>query len=265
MMNYADWRRFLFPSGKVPPLLLAKDTAPLDQLHAGGLMASRRLIEAADFSGGDVVLDVGAGPGGSARLLTELRKCRVVCLDMESEYLRVSRELFQARNLYSSGFIRARAEKVPVKTGSLNGVWVQHLLGSVPHPFTVVRECFRILKPGGKLVLHECLKGDEPGNKTLYPLPFAKTAEQNYAPGYKELFQQMIALGFRPRYLQETSGEMEGWYRHRWVKLSRKQNKVLHPVYGDCFLQMVKNMGLSLKNGTLTIWESVWVKGENEK
>ncbi|GAB4338884.1 MAG: class I SAM-dependent methyltransferase [Calditrichia bacterium] len=259
-MNDLNWRRFLFPGGKVPPLLMAKDTAPLDQLHAGGLKASLRLAEQAAFSAGELVLDLGAGFGGSARLLAENSRCRVICLDVQRRYLKTAAEIFQARKLPHLGFVQSSAARLPFHSESMDGIWIQHLLGSVPNSFSVIREASRLLKPGGKMVLHECLAGGAVDGPINYPLPFANTAEQNYAPGYKQLFQRMVDLGLRQSYFQETSEEMAAWYQCRREKLLELSDDIHHPIYGKEFLDMLQNMAAALGNGSLTIWETVWTK-----
>jgi hypothetical protein len=49
--------------------LSPEELAALDHFHTGGLRASRELMELAQIRAGDCVLDIGAGLGGSARLL----------------------------------------------------------------------------------------------------------------------------------------------------------------------------------------------------
>ena len=58
----------------------------LDHFHTGGLRASRELLELAKIGTADRVLDIGAGLGGSARLLASTTGCRVDCIEMSSDY-----------------------------------------------------------------------------------------------------------------------------------------------------------------------------------
>jgi 2-polyprenyl-3-methyl-5-hydroxy-6-metoxy-1,4-benzoquinol methylase len=67
-------------------LLSPKETAALDQFHAGGFEASERLAQLLGPSQGSYVLDVGSGLGGPSRYLAAQDGCRVVGIDITEEY-----------------------------------------------------------------------------------------------------------------------------------------------------------------------------------
>ena len=58
----------------------------LDHFHTGGFSASLELLELVQVRAEDHVLDVGAGLGGSARLLASTRGCRVDCIELAADY-----------------------------------------------------------------------------------------------------------------------------------------------------------------------------------
>lgn len=45
------------------------------------------------------------------------------------------------------------ATRLPIRSGSVDLVFCTQVLEHVPHPWDLVAECFRVLKPGGSLVL----------------------------------------------------------------------------------------------------------------
>ena len=59
---------------------------PLDHFHTGGLRASRELLELAEIRAEERVLDIGAGLGGSARLLAAALACRVDCVELSPDF-----------------------------------------------------------------------------------------------------------------------------------------------------------------------------------
>ena len=66
--------------------LSPEELGALDHFHTGGLRASRELMELAQIRSEDLVLDIGAGLAGSARLLASAIGCRVDCIEMSADY-----------------------------------------------------------------------------------------------------------------------------------------------------------------------------------
>ena len=62
----------LDPGSRLSP----EQIGALDHFHTGGIRASRELLELARIGAGSRVLDIGAGLGGSARLIASATGCR---------------------------------------------------------------------------------------------------------------------------------------------------------------------------------------------
>jgi protein-L-isoaspartate O-methyltransferase len=65
-------------------LAVDPETDITDQNHSGGVQAVMELGLAADVTSRAVVADVGAGLGGSARVLAHAFGCRVICIDRDA-------------------------------------------------------------------------------------------------------------------------------------------------------------------------------------
>lgn len=71
----------------------------LDQFHAGGLAATKRLAELTGIEQGTKVLDAGAGLGGPARFLAESYDCEVVGVDLTPSFVSIAEMLTQRTGL----------------------------------------------------------------------------------------------------------------------------------------------------------------------
>ena len=71
----------------------------LEDFHSLGRLATVALIDLADVSPSDRVLDAGAGIGGTARLIAADRGARVTAVDLTPEYCEVAKWLNDAVGL----------------------------------------------------------------------------------------------------------------------------------------------------------------------
>ena len=97
----------------------------------------------------DVVLEIGSGPGGFARLV-HARK--VVCLDPSRTML-----AFAAGRLAGNGyrFLSGIAEQMPVRGGTVDKVFCSFSFRDFLDQPASVREIARVLRPGGELHILE--------------------------------------------------------------------------------------------------------------
>lgn len=92
------------------------------------------------------VLDVACGSGLGVDVLRSTRS--VVGMDLDPAALRESR-----RNVPGIPFVRSDAQRLPLSSGSVQGVTCMETIEHVPDAAALVRELARVLAPDGALVL----------------------------------------------------------------------------------------------------------------
>ena len=131
-----------------------------NRVHSFGLDRSwrRAAVRAAGVRAGEVVLDVACGTGDLARAFVEGGAGRVVGVDFTFEMLRIAGRKGGAgvgggrvSPVYGAG----DATRLPVGDGSVDVVSIAFGLRNVAAPGVAVREFYRVLRPGGRLVILE--------------------------------------------------------------------------------------------------------------
>lgn len=120
--------------------------------HPGGLALTDELGRRLALTPRDLVVDVAAGEGASARRLAKRYGCRVLALDLGAEQVarardRTEREGPQGRVLFQQG----DAERLPWRDASVDVVVCECALCTFPNPQVAVREWARVLRPGGRV------------------------------------------------------------------------------------------------------------------
>lgn len=127
-----------------------------DQDHYGGIGALERLMGVARFVPGDRVLDVCCGIGGPARYVAWKTGCRVTGLDLTASRVEGARELTALAGLADRvDFLHGDALRMPFGPASFTAVMSQEAFAHVPGKPTLVAQCARVLRPGGRLVFSD--------------------------------------------------------------------------------------------------------------
>jgi SAM-dependent methyltransferase len=129
-------------------------------IHPGGAKASVRLIEALALSAGQVVLEIGCGPGATLAHIAASCDLRVIGIDLMPEMLATA-----ARRLRWSGLdryvalLRGDAARLPIATGSCDRIYAESVIGIQDESslIAMLAEIHRALKPGGRCVLNEAI------------------------------------------------------------------------------------------------------------
>lgn len=152
---------------------------PADQLHAGGIDATRNLARMAQMKAGARVLDIGSGLGGPARVFASEFACDVTGIDLTPEFVRDATVLTERCGLADTvRFDVGSALELPYGDASFDVVVTEHAVMNIKDRDTFYREAFRVLKPGGVFAFYDTLRGDGP--EPTYPLPWAPTSEISF-------------------------------------------------------------------------------------
>ncbi len=120
----------------------------------------RFAIDASGVHAGDHVLDVAGGSGDLTRTFAARvgPRGRVVLADINAAMIEVGRGRLADRGIAGVEFVQADAENLPFPEASFDCVCIAFGLRNVTHVDRALASMFRVLKPGGRLVVLEFSK-----------------------------------------------------------------------------------------------------------
>ncbi len=177
-----------------------------------------RLLEFGKHSG-ESLLGLGDGIGAD---WVQYARCgaRVTACSASAETLAFVRRNFELRGLPGQ-FVRAEPAKLPMESASIDVVCVQDILPTSPDPAALVAEIYRVLKPGGKvLMVTPALHNARYWRHCLFPLrdwlhPQAPPLGGMSRRGLRRLFGQFTEHRIHKRHLRRS----ESPYILRWLPL----------------------------------------------
>src|SRR5918998_6610430 len=201
-------------AGKDPDALATADLTPVDQLHARGRGATLELARLAGITSGMRVLDVGGGLGGPARTLASEFGCEVEVLDLTEEFCRAGEVLTARTGLDDRvSFQHGDALEMPYPEAGFDVAWMQHSSMNIPDTEGLYKEIHRVLRPGGRLALHEILAG--PVSPIHFPVPWARDPALSHLRPPAEVRALLEEAGFKVlAWIDETAPALR-WYRER--------------------------------------------------
>ena len=144
-----------FVPAKFEELSYSDETIPLAAPHAGGcgryLMkpaALAKLLQAADIKSEDIVLDIGAGTGYSAALLSKLASS-VIALEQDEKLAAIANENMQKGGYDNVVVVSGELTKGYAEEGPFDVIFLEGAVDFIPEAL------FAQLREGGRLVVAE--------------------------------------------------------------------------------------------------------------
>lgn len=143
------------------------------------------------------VADLGAGEGLVSQLLAR-RAEKVWCIDNSPKMVEVGTELAKKNGLANLAYKLGDIEQVPLADKSVDLAILSQALHHASHPQTAVNEAFRILKPGGQLLVLDLKEHDFEKARELYHdlwLGFKESALHGFlkAAGFTKVEVSIVA------------------------------------------------------------------------
>jgi ArsR family transcriptional regulator len=104
-----------------------------------------------------VIADLGAGEGAFALLLAQ-RATKVIAVDSSSKMIEVSREQALRHGVKNVEYRLGDMEELPIEDRAVDLVFFSQSLHHALHPARAIQEAWRILVPGGRIVVLDLLK-----------------------------------------------------------------------------------------------------------
>jgi len=247
-------------AGKDPERLAPGDLAPVDQFHTRGRDATLELARLAGVAPGTRVLDVGGGLGGPARTLAAELDCRVTVLDLTEEYVRVGADLTRRAGLADRvRFQHGNALTLPFPDGDFDLVWTQHSSMNVDDKARLYAEAHRVLRPGGRLALHEIMAGA--GGRPHFPVPWARQPALSFLRPAAEVRALITRAGFRELAWDDGTAAAVAWFRQRVAAAAAAPSPPplgLHLLLGDDFAAMFRNQVRNLEEDRIAVIQAAF-------
>jgi len=196
----------------------------------------------ANLRSGETVLDLGSGAGFDCFLAARAvgPTGRVIGVDMTEAMLRKARHNARKTGMDNVEFRMGEIEHLPVKDGTVDVIISNCVVNLSPEKAAVLREAFRVLKPGGRLAISDVV--------AVRPMPDAIRNDQELqcaciggAVTVEDLRHMLLDAGFEKIHigLREESRELI----KTWATEHRAEDYVI-----SAFIEAVKPAGHPTKD-----------------
>jgi ArsR family transcriptional regulator len=114
-----------------------------------------------------VIADLGAGEGTFSQLLARRSK-KVIAIDSSDKMVEYGRELASKHGVKNLEYRKGDLEAVPIKDAAVDLAFFSQALHHAQHPGQAVAEAWRILKPGGRIVVLDLLRHNHEEAREMY-------------------------------------------------------------------------------------------------
>ncbi|GAA0786422.1 hypothetical protein GCM10009109_07480 [Marinobacterium sediminicola] len=203
-------------------------------------------------------MDIGSGAGGLMRQAA-LAGINMIGLDITHALNRLNLGLNTCLSApVHNSILTADAHHLPIANNCIDLVLFQHSFLNMPDDVQVLRECRRVLKPGGHLVMHEVVSGPA-ADQMRFPVPWAENSSHSCLLTQTILASRLMESGFDIIRIEDWSQDALTWRRRQLEKEQGPSSKPspLSPalVLGSRFKSMGENLVHNLETEAIRVVE----------
>ncbi len=147
------------------------------------------------------ILDIATGTGRTLKQLSyAFPKSELIGIDLSGSYLKQASKYLNNSQRDMVQLIKGNAEKIPLLNETFNGITCVFLFHELPGEAreNVIKECFRLLKPNGTLVLADSIQINDSPQFTEVMENFYKAFHEPYYKDYlkDDINERLVNTGF---------------------------------------------------------------------
>ena len=212
----------------------------------------------------DRVLDIGGRAGGHALVMAERFGCRVVSIDPSPENLAEGMTTIAEHEVgHLVEVVLGTIEQIPAGDGAFTVIFSRDMFTHIPDADIALAECFRVLAPGGAMVLHQVFATDllEPieaaqvfGHTAGVPERFSSEGFEEAAVGAGFVVEDVEVVGSEWYEASQESGKAPNYLLQ--VSRLRRNREALIEEIGEVAYRVVYGNALWSINQLLGKMES---------
>jgi len=218
-------------------------------LSPGGPGEVARLLKSIEVAGKEV-LDIGCGVGGVDFYLVEQQNAgNITAIDVEETVLDTARARAKAKRLLNRiDFQKVEPGPLPFPDACFGIVFSKDSIVHIPDKHALMRDVFRVLKPGGWFVASDWLIGHE-GEPSPEMEAYIKAEGLDFGMASPERYRDaMQKAGFEDIFFVNRNP----WYR----KIARRELKTMQ---GPLYKEAVARLGQDFVDHNIDIWKKMLV------
>lgn len=183
--------------GASPGTVTPDQLAPIEEFHVGGRMATDAVLDDLGIGQGERALDIGCGTGGTSRHAAARFGCSVEGIDLTESFI-------ETGNVITSWFAlggkvrlhQGSALSLPFGDGAFDLAWMFHVGMNIQAKRDLFAEVFRVLRPGGRFLVYDIMRGEDAATPLAFPVPWASGPHTSFVCPPEQYIGDLNAAGF---------------------------------------------------------------------
>ena len=170
---------------------------------------NRVLADLAKVQPGERVLDAGCGWGNACFWLVQNRQVKATGISIVAAQIQDCQKFARKNKIQDVEFMQADFCQMPFPKGTFDVVWACESVCHADRKADFYKEAYRVLKPGGRLVIAEYIRSQRPSdarNETLlatwlhpWAIPDLETGDEHYAHAQAAGFSECTLKDVTPQ------------------------------------------------------------------